>query len=456
MKITQEIIIDKPITDCWEVLGNQYTELHRWASPVNHAEGDGKVGLNGASCDIRGCNVSGMGDITEKLTDFDPENHFLSYEVITGLPKMMEVAKNSWCLTAVSPNRTKLKMNGFIELNGFLANLMKPMIKIQFKSMTKNIVEEFKYYVETGKPHPRKIKSSKKFKHKSTFKIIVLGVSAICIALPLQSCKIADLRTSNIDTTKPNREQKALTILDKVIEKHGLKALAKAETYSLQATDNWKGIMAMMNPLPKDNELMELRYRPLSFDGQFNYLNSNNKTTYGIQSLKSYKIDENGNVKFNNKEKITFTLAAIQYFIELPLRLKNAPIVKYAGIKEFEGQSYDLIFATWERIEPHKEHDQYLLYVNRETGYLSFVNYTVRGMYLPMPKNIYGSLRLTDLKENVDGIIYPGTLYIQLNKLKNAERSAHTMVLSAIELNTFELETLYPDENLEYKGDSKN
>ncbi len=95
MELIQEILINKPIAECWEVLGNQYTEIYKWASPVNHAEGDGKTGPNGVSCDIRGCNVEGMGDITEKLTAFDPNNYYLSYEIISGLPSMMKSGRNS-------------------------------------------------------------------------------------------------------------------------------------------------------------------------------------------------------------------------------------------------------------------------------------------------------------------------------------------------------------------------
>lgn len=162
MELIQEIIIDKPIEACWDVLGNQFTEIYKWASPVHHANGDGKTGVNGASCTIRGCEVQGMGEITEELTEFDPKNYFLAYEIITGLPNMMKAGKNSWKLTPVNSSQTKLNMKGAIETKGLIAKLMRPMIKMQFDNMTKNIVEEFKYYVETGQPHPRKVKATKK------------------------------------------------------------------------------------------------------------------------------------------------------------------------------------------------------------------------------------------------------------------------------------------------------
>ena len=143
MEIIQEIIVDQPIKRCWAVLGEQFTEIYTWASPVNHSEGDNKVGPNGANCDIRGCHVSGMGNITEKLTNFDPKNHYLAYEILSGLPAMMKSGRNSWKLTAISEHRTRVNMAGNIELAGFFGKLMKPMVKMQFNQMTKNLVEEF-------------------------------------------------------------------------------------------------------------------------------------------------------------------------------------------------------------------------------------------------------------------------------------------------------------------------
>ncbi len=54
-------------------------------------------------------------------------------------------------------------MKGAIEPKGFMGNLMRPMIKMQFDRMTKNLMEEFKHYVETGRPHARKVKAAQKF-----------------------------------------------------------------------------------------------------------------------------------------------------------------------------------------------------------------------------------------------------------------------------------------------------
>ncbi|MEL6919175.1 MAG: hypothetical protein AAFO99_15775, partial [Bacteroidota bacterium] len=205
----------------------------------------------------------------------------------------------------------------------------------------------------------------------------ILKIIGLIGCIVFQSCKIADLRTAKISSTSLLREEKAIMLLTRAIDIQSYEKLAAADTYTIIARDDWKGLFAIANPLPKDNELMEMRFRPNSFDGQFNYYG--NGTVYGVQSFQFYKIKQKDTV-YKKKKSVVFTLPAIQYFFELPLRLKNSPILKYAGTKEFEGSEYDLVFATWDRLEPHKEHDQYLLYFDRNSGMLSFASYTVRGM----------------------------------------------------------------------------
>jgi hypothetical protein len=77
--------------------------------------------------------------------------------------------------------------------------------------------------------------------------------------------------------------------------------------------------------------------------------------------------------------KVSFYLPAIQYFAELPFRILVAPIVTYMGQDAL--RSCDKVFATWERPEPHGEHDQYILWINRETQLIELAQYTVRDQF---------------------------------------------------------------------------
>lgn len=140
----------------------------------------------------------------------------------------------------------------------------------------------------------------------------------------------------------------------------------------------------------------------------------------------------------------------------MPIRLLDAPILKYAGTKAIDGNTYDLVFATWKTIQPHKENDQYLLYIHKETGVLTFANYTVRGVpSFIAPKNIYGSIQYDDFQKNEDEILYPSKLYIFTNKLKKKKKALHTLSVYDLMLNSFDISVLYPDTTIEFLGDKK-
>ncbi|MBW1294860.1 hypothetical protein [Aquimarina litoralis] len=269
------------------------------------------------------------------------------------------------------------------------------------------------------------------------------------------SCKIADLRTTNISDASVPREPKAIELINTVIENQGLDVLESSETYSYKAIDHWKGIFSWGNPFPENKELMVLKFRPNSFDGQFHYPQKKNYKTYGLQSMNYYEINHEGTVNFKNNKKIQFALPAIQYLFELPLRLRNVPILKYAGEQLFEGEKYDLVFATWNSVEPNKKYDQYLLYISKD-GYLNFASYTVRESSAITPKNIYGSIRYENRIQNADGIQYPSTLYIQLNALKENTEWIRKLTISDVQLNSFPISDLYPNATIEFMGDSKN
>lgn len=160
MIIKKEIIVNANIGKCWIVLGKEFSKAYKWASAIKHSEGSGDS-FNGSSCSTRGCDVKGMGALKEKLLQYSDEAHSLKYEIIEGMPSMVTKGTNNWKLLSIDPKRTKLTMEMNMEISGFIGAIMKPMMKIQMNGMGKQLTEEFKYYVENGKPHPRKIKAIK-------------------------------------------------------------------------------------------------------------------------------------------------------------------------------------------------------------------------------------------------------------------------------------------------------
>ncbi len=157
MRITTEIVIDKPVVAVWEVVGTQFGEAYRWASILNHSEAHGRK-ISEQVCESRTCDIQGMGRTLEKLTAFDPEAHALTYEVMEGFPFFVERGVNRWRLVEEG-GRTRVISNAEIVTKGVIGALMRPMMKMQMTGMMRRTLEDLKYYVERGVPHPRKQKA---------------------------------------------------------------------------------------------------------------------------------------------------------------------------------------------------------------------------------------------------------------------------------------------------------
>lgn len=164
MIIEKEIIVNKNITEAWQILGHQFADAHKWASPLKHSEAKDHINFNGSICTERGCDIAGMGKTREKLIEYSNEKHQLSYSVPEGMPSMVKYATNTWQLIPMGGDKSKLKMRMDITLGGLMGTLMQPMMKMMMGKMGNTLTADFKYYVENGKPSEAKLKSLKKYK----------------------------------------------------------------------------------------------------------------------------------------------------------------------------------------------------------------------------------------------------------------------------------------------------
>lgn len=159
--IKQELIINAPISKAWQVLGPEFADAYKWASTIKHSEARDNTSFNGSTCSERGCSIKGLGNTKEKLLIYSEADHKISYHVYEGMPKMVRYATNTWTLTDLGNGQTKVEINLVMKTGGMMGAMMKGMMKKKMNKMAKSIIQEFGYYVENGKPHPRKIKSTK-------------------------------------------------------------------------------------------------------------------------------------------------------------------------------------------------------------------------------------------------------------------------------------------------------
>ena len=155
MKIVKELSIEKPVEEVWEVLGNQFGEIDKWASIISESNVSGEPKLPGVNYSIRSTTAT-TGKGQQELTGFDEENHILSYKSLSGTPPIVKQVHAKWSLKENGNNGTHLVLDFQAEMKG-LGHILAPIAKMKLGKIGDELLDDFKYYVEKGKPHARKL-----------------------------------------------------------------------------------------------------------------------------------------------------------------------------------------------------------------------------------------------------------------------------------------------------------
>ena len=139
--INKEIILNTTIEKAWKVLGPQFADAYKWASSIKHSQANDHQSINGSTCSERGCDVSGIGNIKEKIIKYSDTEHILAYEVYDGMPKMVTYMTNNWKLTPTGKGTVKLEMNMEMKTGGFMGWMMKGMMKSKMSKTADQIIE---------------------------------------------------------------------------------------------------------------------------------------------------------------------------------------------------------------------------------------------------------------------------------------------------------------------------
>lgn len=288
-----------------------------------------------------------------------------------------------------------------------------------------------------------------------------LSAGLLLSALFFQSC-LHDVRPKQLKLEGITSENtvKGKRILDRVWKKQGGDKLKKRSVYSFHGFDTWKGTLGKFGKLWPDLKTnLDFKYDVNSENGQLTFVDGQRKgAIVGLQSGNYYEIN-NDKIEFLDKSaksniRAYFGLSHIQYFLQLLEHLRAAPIINYAGQDEFRGNKYDLVFCTWEKPEPHIEHDQYLVWINQETGIMDFVEYSVREPHVKPPgyKAVGGALEFTDYRE-IDGVMIP---YVQIvypiKKRKKQDNFIHRLIISDFQFDNFDAEELRVDKSMSKEG----
>ncbi len=165
IQIGIQMSIDAAAQDVWAVLARDFARIGRWATAITESDAaEGVPAPEGAVVGGRVCanSVPGFGDVQEEFTNYDEEGTRFSYKATKGMPWFVKKAENNWMIRAVGPNQTEVEARGELVVTWFSGLFLAPLLKLQFGRTATRVGEELKYYVENGRPHPRKLEAQRK------------------------------------------------------------------------------------------------------------------------------------------------------------------------------------------------------------------------------------------------------------------------------------------------------
>lgn len=298
-------------------------------------------------------------------------------------------------------------------------------------------------------------------------RIAAIALLVLLVGAAASFWNYADVRTPEVERASAESARQGRELLERTAQRHGLDAWNRHETLVTTATDLWP--RGGWWPMPEQRFRSELLLG--TFTSRVELLDGTAAGEIrGIQSWAPYRRSPGAErVTFLEEPatEITFYLPTLQYFTELPFRALSAEIVLNAGEAEHRGRSYERVFVTWGAAEPHIEDDQYLLWIDKETGLVEMVRYTVRE-FLPMTKGLThalmkalgaGTIHFDDYRE-IDGVMLPFAQTVTLAEPSLTQYPVsgtfhHRLELEDARFDTVPPETLTPDPSRPKPADSK-
>jgi hypothetical protein len=157
MDLSGEILVNAPAAAAWQVLGERFADIGEWAVPITSSSLDGEL-QRGA---IRTCHTARFGPvlagtIKERLTEYEPGAMSFAHEAVDGMPSFVERATNRWSVHPLEDERCLVRTRATLGLRGPAA-LFGFMLKWKLQADGARVLEELRYRIEHGQPHPRKV-----------------------------------------------------------------------------------------------------------------------------------------------------------------------------------------------------------------------------------------------------------------------------------------------------------
>jgi len=162
MEIRAQKLVESDVSKVWSIIGPGFADAHHWATSITHSElKTGSARCEAAPFSGRICQTS-IGAVDENVLSYDAVNHIIEYEAFSSaMPGFVKRLVAKWALFSIDDQRTRVEMNLNVEMSFPFNILMRPMMWIQMRGIMKQTLIDLKYFAETGRAHPSKIKAQR-------------------------------------------------------------------------------------------------------------------------------------------------------------------------------------------------------------------------------------------------------------------------------------------------------
>jgi len=155
--IQQTRIINTSAEAVWAEVADNYANVHEWSSFIAKVEiedGEGVVG------DVRVCFIPALGGATREIvTRYDEDAGIFAYTVEQGLPPFVVGNEAVWSVKPIDADSAEVSVTITMDVAPGVPPQAVGFTRSSFFGAAGIGIDELKFFVEEGQPHPREIAS---------------------------------------------------------------------------------------------------------------------------------------------------------------------------------------------------------------------------------------------------------------------------------------------------------
>lgn len=147
MQVTQQVEIDVPAEQAWELLADGFADVATWASPVDVSDATG----GGRACATA---VPGASRMLEQLLAVDHDARTLSHDAV-GMPWPVRTARNDWRVEVVGDRRCRVTSTVTLALAP-AGTPLAPLAGVGVRVLGRRVLADLRHVLEHGEVSPAK------------------------------------------------------------------------------------------------------------------------------------------------------------------------------------------------------------------------------------------------------------------------------------------------------------